>query len=78
MTHAAMTISRNLIIGTASEKSAQGRYPSTIGGPRSPTSHQEKEAWMVRTRRNDSRWTRLVQEWYPIGEKQSVGRPRMR
>uniref|UniRef100_A0A8R1DED9 Reverse transcriptase domain-containing protein n=1 Tax=Caenorhabditis japonica TaxID=281687 RepID=A0A8R1DED9_CAEJA len=29
-------------------------------------------------RRNDGRWTRLVQEWYPIGEKRPVGRPRMR
>uniref|UniRef100_A0A8R1INV3 Endonuclease-reverse transcriptase n=1 Tax=Caenorhabditis japonica TaxID=281687 RepID=A0A8R1INV3_CAEJA len=29
-------------------------------------------------RRNDDRWTRLVQEWYPIGEKRPVGRPRMR
>uniref|UniRef100_A0A8R1I9D2 Uncharacterized protein n=1 Tax=Caenorhabditis japonica TaxID=281687 RepID=A0A8R1I9D2_CAEJA len=43
------TISRNLIIVTTSEESAQGRYPSTIGGPRSPTSHQEKEAWMGRS-----------------------------
>uniref|UniRef100_A0A8R1E6M6 Reverse transcriptase domain-containing protein n=1 Tax=Caenorhabditis japonica TaxID=281687 RepID=A0A8R1E6M6_CAEJA len=24
-------------------------------------------------RRNDGRWTRLVQEWYPIGEKRPVG-----
>uniref|UniRef100_A0A8R1E0Z4 Uncharacterized protein n=1 Tax=Caenorhabditis japonica TaxID=281687 RepID=A0A8R1E0Z4_CAEJA len=29
-------------------------------------------------RRNDGRWTRLVQEWYPIGEKRPVGRPRTR
>uniref|UniRef100_A0A8R1E3J2 Uncharacterized protein n=2 Tax=Caenorhabditis japonica TaxID=281687 RepID=A0A8R1E3J2_CAEJA len=29
-------------------------------------------------RRNDGRWTRLVQEWYPIGEKRPVRRPRMR
>uniref|UniRef100_A0A8R1IB43 Reverse transcriptase domain-containing protein n=1 Tax=Caenorhabditis japonica TaxID=281687 RepID=A0A8R1IB43_CAEJA len=29
-------------------------------------------------RRNDGRWMRLVQEWYPIGEKRTVGRPRMR
>uniref|UniRef100_A0A8R1EK50 Uncharacterized protein n=1 Tax=Caenorhabditis japonica TaxID=281687 RepID=A0A8R1EK50_CAEJA len=24
------------------------------------------------------RWTRLVQEYYPIGEKRPVGKPRMR
>uniref|UniRef100_A0A8R1E8A4 Reverse transcriptase domain-containing protein n=1 Tax=Caenorhabditis japonica TaxID=281687 RepID=A0A8R1E8A4_CAEJA len=74
------TISRNLIIGTTSEESAQGRYLSTIGGPRSPTSHLEKKlGWAGHIlRRNDGRWTRLVQEWYPTGEKRLVGRPRMR
>uniref|UniRef100_A0A8R1E7H8 Uncharacterized protein n=1 Tax=Caenorhabditis japonica TaxID=281687 RepID=A0A8R1E7H8_CAEJA len=50
------TISRNLNIGTTSEESAHGRYPSTIGGPRSPTSHQEKEAWMSRTHDAKKRW----------------------
>uniref|UniRef100_A0A8R1IC30 Uncharacterized protein n=1 Tax=Caenorhabditis japonica TaxID=281687 RepID=A0A8R1IC30_CAEJA len=43
-------------IGTTSEESAQGRYPNTIGGPRSPTSHQEKEAWMGRTHNAKKRW----------------------
>uniref|UniRef100_A0A8R1EQC1 Reverse transcriptase domain-containing protein n=1 Tax=Caenorhabditis japonica TaxID=281687 RepID=A0A8R1EQC1_CAEJA len=80
VTHAALE--RRLVgtIGTTSEESAQGRYPSTIGGPRSPTSHQEKKlGWAGHImRRNDGRWTRLVQEWYPIGEKRPVGRPRMR
>uniref|UniRef100_A0A8R1IVT1 Uncharacterized protein n=2 Tax=Caenorhabditis japonica TaxID=281687 RepID=A0A8R1IVT1_CAEJA len=41
---------------TTSEESAQGRYPSTIGGPRSPTSHQKKEAWMGRTHNAKKRW----------------------
>uniref|UniRef100_A0A8R1E5D6 Uncharacterized protein n=1 Tax=Caenorhabditis japonica TaxID=281687 RepID=A0A8R1E5D6_CAEJA len=39
-----------------SEESAQERYPSTIGGPRSPTSHQEKEGWMGRTHNAKKRW----------------------
>uniref|UniRef100_A0A8R1EIC1 Uncharacterized protein n=1 Tax=Caenorhabditis japonica TaxID=281687 RepID=A0A8R1EIC1_CAEJA len=50
------TISRNLIIGTTSEKSAQERYPSTIGCLRSPTSHQEKETWMGRTHNAKKLW----------------------
>uniref|UniRef100_A0A8R1I7V2 Uncharacterized protein n=2 Tax=Caenorhabditis japonica TaxID=281687 RepID=A0A8R1I7V2_CAEJA len=53
--HQARSI-ENIIIGTTSEKPAQGRYPSTIGGPRSPTSHQEKEAWMGRTHNAKKRW----------------------
>uniref|UniRef100_A0A8R1I7X8 Integrase catalytic domain-containing protein n=2 Tax=Caenorhabditis japonica TaxID=281687 RepID=A0A8R1I7X8_CAEJA len=28
--------------------------------------------------KNDGRWTRLGQEWYPIGEKRPVGKQRMR
>uniref|UniRef100_A0A8R1E7J3 CUB domain-containing protein n=1 Tax=Caenorhabditis japonica TaxID=281687 RepID=A0A8R1E7J3_CAEJA len=35
LTYGPETISRNLITGTTPEESAQGRYPSTIGCPRS-------------------------------------------
>uniref|UniRef100_A0A8R1IET2 Endonuclease-reverse transcriptase n=1 Tax=Caenorhabditis japonica TaxID=281687 RepID=A0A8R1IET2_CAEJA len=74
------TISRNLIIGTTSEESTQGRYPSTKEVQDPLLVIKKKNlGWAGHImRRNDCRWTRLVQEWYPIGEKRPVGRPRMR
>uniref|UniRef100_A0A8R1IT75 Uncharacterized protein n=1 Tax=Caenorhabditis japonica TaxID=281687 RepID=A0A8R1IT75_CAEJA len=41
--------------------------------------HKKKLEWAGHImQRNDGRWTRLVQEYYPIGEKRPVGKPRMR